>query len=57
MTVPQASLLSAALVLVSCSPRGPVQPHDPLGADAEPLRAAFNADSGHVRAIILASPT
>jgi hypothetical protein len=34
-----------------------VQPHDPLGADAEPLRAAFNADTGHVRAIILASPT
>ncbi len=28
-----------------------------VGADLEPLRSAFNADPGHVRAILLASPT
>jgi hypothetical protein len=57
MTIPRASLVSAALVLVSCSPRGPVQHYDALGPEAEPLRTAFNADTGHVRAIALASPT
>ncbi len=28
-----------------------------IGADLEPLRSGFNADPGHVRAILLASPT
>lgn len=28
-----------------------------IGKSLEPLRAAFNADPGHVRAILLASPT
>ena len=31
-------------------------PHQTLATTA-PLQAAFNADSGHVRAIFLASPT
>lgn len=31
-------------------------PHEALATTA-PLQAAFNADSGHVRAIFLASPT
>jgi hypothetical protein len=57
MSIPRTSLVSAALVLVSCSPRGPVQHHDALSPDAEPLRSAFNADTGRVRAIALASPT
>jgi len=57
MTILRASLLSTALILVSCSSGGPVQHHDALTANAEPLRSAFNSDSGRVRAIILASPT
>lgn len=36
--------------------RGPELPHQNL-ASLDPLRAAFNADSGKVRAIFLASPT
>jgi len=57
MTIPRASLLSTALMLLSCSSGGPVQHHDALTSNAEPLRSAFNADSGRVRAIVLASPT
>jgi hypothetical protein len=57
MPIPRATLLSTALLLVSCSSGGPVQHHDALTANAEPLRSAFNADSGRVRAIFLASPT
>jgi len=57
MTILRASLLSTALILVSCSSGGPVQHHDALTANAEPLRSAFNSDSGRVRSIILASPT
>jgi len=54
---PYAGLLLTALLLVACRPGGPVQHHDTLAANAEPLRSAFNADSGRVRAIMLASPT
>jgi hypothetical protein len=35
---------------------GSARPHESLSS-IEPLRAAFNADSGKVRAIFLASPT
>ena len=31
--------------------------HVTLGADAEPLRATFNADVGKVRVVLLVSPT
>ncbi len=57
MHMRRAGLLSAALLLLSCSPGGPVQHHDILTGNAEPLRSAFNGDSGLVRAIWLASPT
>ena len=53
----RASLLGTMLLLAACNSEGPVQHHDVLDANAEPLRSAFNADSGYVRAIILASPT
>jgi hypothetical protein len=53
----RASLATITLFLMSCSPKGPVQHHDSLNQDAEPLRPAFNADTGRVRAIVLASPT
>jgi len=44
-------------LLMSCGPRGPVRPHTNLREGDQPLRSAFNADSGRVRAIVLASPT
>jgi hypothetical protein len=50
-------LVTAALLLISCRSGGPVQEYVSLAANAEPLRSAFNADSGAVRAIYLASPT
>ena len=43
--------------LVACQPGGQDRPHTVLGADLNQLRAAFNADSGSVRVIMLASPT
>lgn len=57
MPIPRASLLSMGLCLLSCNSGGPVQHHDALLRDADPLRSAFNKDSGVVRAIWLASPT
>ena len=57
MPVTRATLLIATVLLMSCHAKGPVQPHDSITANAEPLRSAFNADSGIMRAIFLASPT
>jgi hypothetical protein len=56
-TSSSAILLGTVLILAACRSGGPVHPHEPLRANAEPLRSAFNADSGRVRAIFLASPT
>lgn len=47
-------LLMAA---AACASSGPASPHMTLNGSLTPLRAAFNADSGKVRAIFLASPT
>jgi hypothetical protein len=52
-------LLAASCALGAlggCSARK-ATPHVTLAGDFAPLRAAFNADSGEVRAIFLASPT
>jgi hypothetical protein len=57
MPITRATLLITTLLLISCRAEGPVQHHDSIAANAEPLRSAFNADSGLVRAIFLASPT
>jgi hypothetical protein len=57
MPITRATLLITTLLLISCRPEGPVQHHDSIAANAEPLRSAFNAESGLVRAIFLASPT
>jgi hypothetical protein len=43
-------------VLAACTPKGPESPHTRISS-LDRLRAAFNADSGKVRAIFLASPT
>jgi hypothetical protein len=57
MSIPRPGLLSTALILLFCTSGGPVQHHDALTDNGEPLRSAFNSDSGYVRAILLASPT
>jgi hypothetical protein len=51
--------VAAVLVagLLGCQPSGPDRPHTPLGPDLSLMQAAFNADSGKVRVIMLASPT
>lgn len=51
--------IAAALIagLAACQPSGPDRPHTALGADLSALHAAFNADSGKVRIVMLASPT
>jgi hypothetical protein len=49
--------LAFASTVVACEPAGTDRPHAALGARAEQLRAAFNADSGKVRVVMLASPT
>jgi hypothetical protein len=43
------------LSLLAC--RGPARPHTALDARADPLRADFNRDIGHVRIVTLVSPT
>ena len=49
-----ASLL--LLVLTACTSAPPI-PHENLTSTAEPLRARFNRDAGHVRVVMLAAPT
>lgn len=49
-------VLAGLLVLAACGRGGPV-PHHVLDANSEPLRTAFDADTGKVRALFLASPT
>jgi len=47
---------SVALLASSCKRSAPESPHARL-SNLDQLRTAFNADSGKVRAIFLASPT
>lgn len=49
-------VLAGALGVTAGCGTGPASPHTTLVGDFSPLRAAFNADSGKVRAILLASP-
>lgn len=49
--------LAGALAMLAGCRSGPVSGHTTLVSSYAPLRAAFNADSGKVRAIFLASPT
>ena len=50
-------LASLAALVLSCKIKGERQPYAQLGPDAEALRAAFNADVGKVRLIVLVAPT
>ena len=43
--------------LSACQPSGSDRAHTALDSTLEALRAAFNADSGKVRVIMLAAPT
>ena len=46
------------VALVACKARGePAAAFSSLGADAQALREAFNADAGKVRLVVLVSPT
>jgi hypothetical protein len=49
--------IAFTMTLIACQPPGNDRPHTTLGSDAEQLRAAFNADSGMVRVVMLVSPT
>jgi hypothetical protein len=51
------AVLVAGLALGSCKIEGKKSPYSPLGAGAEELRTAFNADAGRVRLVVLVSPT
>lgn len=56
-TTAYASLTGLLLLFVACQPTGLVSEHTALGQDGVPLRAAFNADQGKVRVMMLVSPT
>ena len=49
--------LALLLVLVGCRAKGAAAPHEHLDSEAAALRAAFNADVGKVRVLMLVSPT
>jgi hypothetical protein len=51
-----AVVLASATAFTACRRSVPEVPHVRL-TSLDPVRAAFNADSGKVRAIFLASPT
>lgn len=50
-------ILVSAFAAIACIPNQPVAPYAALGSTAEPLHAAFNADTGRVRVVMLVSPT
>jgi hypothetical protein len=52
-------LLVAVLTALagSCKIEGKRKPHETIGPEAETLRAAFNANVGKVRLVVLVAPT
>ena len=50
-------VLVGLTTLAACQPGGSDRPHVNLDANIEALRAAFNADSGKVRVLMLVAPT
>ena len=46
-----------AVLALACKIKGERQPYAAIGAGAEALRAAFNADAGKVRVVVLVAPT
>jgi hypothetical protein len=50
-------LFVVAALESACRLSGKPQPYETIGKDAEALRAAFNADVGTVRILMLVAPT
>jgi hypothetical protein len=50
-------LAAAAALAPSCKVKGERQAYSQVAADGEALRAAFNAEAGKVRVIVLVAPT
>lgn len=50
-------LVAIVVLALACQPAGSNRPHISLGPTADELRAAFNADSGKVRVVMLVAPT
>ena len=53
----KATWLTALLVLIACEGSGAGPRHEDIGPRGEPLRSAFNAAKGKVRAVLLGAPT
>ncbi len=51
------AVLAVAGAAALSSQSGKDSAYPTIGADLEPLRAAFNAEPDNVRAVLLASPT
>jgi hypothetical protein len=52
-----ALVIVAVGAISACRLEGKKSPYAPIGADAGALRAAFNADAGKVRLVVLVAPT
>jgi hypothetical protein len=50
-------MLLGLVVLAGCRDKGPSASHAQLTDGSEPLRAAFNADVGKVRVLMLVAPS
>ncbi len=44
-------------LIAACQLKGPASPYTVLGTEAQEFRAAFNADTGMVRVVLLVAPT
>jgi hypothetical protein len=57
--LPAAVTATAVLVLLAgaCQLKGEKRPYERLGPEAAELRAAFNAEAGRVRVVMLVEPT
>jgi hypothetical protein len=51
------ALAAVVLVALACQLKGPKRPYEQVGKAAETLQAAFNADAGRVRVVLLVEPT
>ncbi len=57
MKLMKRGLVPLAVLLATAMSAQPIADYQPLDPDAEPLRAAFNADAGKVRVLMLVAPT
>ena len=57
MKLMKRGLVPLGVLLATAMSAQPIADYQPLDRDAEPLRAAFNADAGKVRVLMLVAPT